>query len=60
MSKTGNFFFEMQEHAREMTLSEFVARYGHSYTTVWTDINLETHGEPDPEPYYYPGSDPQQ
>lgn len=57
MSKTGDYHITMKEDALSMTLSQFVAKYGNHNAVVWTEVNLGTHGEPDPEQYYYPGSD---
>lgn len=39
MSKMGNWVVEMQESAVDMTLSEFVQRFGHYSAPVWYDIN---------------------
>jgi len=39
MSKMGNWVFEMQETATDLTLSEFVQRYGYSSAQVWYDCN---------------------
>jgi hypothetical protein len=43
MSKMGNWVFEMQETATDLTLSEFVERYGHYSAPVWYEQNFATY-----------------
>jgi hypothetical protein len=57
MSKMGNFVMDMQVDAVDMTLDEFTNKYGLHNVYIWKQARYTQ--EPDPEPYYYPGSDPQ-
>ena len=43
MSKTGNWVLAMQEDAFEMTLAEFVAKWGLEQRQIWDDVQLEMH-----------------
>jgi len=45
MSKTGNWFFSMQEDAYYMTLTEFNKTYGESNAEVWHEVQLEAEAE---------------
>ena len=38
MSKMGQWVFEMQEDAYDMSLQEFVAKHGASNATVWHEV----------------------
>lgn len=58
MSKTGNFVIDIQADAVELGRDEFVNNYGENNAYVWDQVRFQP--EPDPEPYYYPGSDPQE
>ena len=51
MSKMGNWVFEMQEDANQMTLSQFTEKHGFSSSEVWYEYNIsvETDSEPDYE-----------
>lgn len=40
MSKTGQWVFEMQEDAMQMTLSQFIAKHGYAQAEVWHDVRL--------------------
>lgn len=40
MSKTGQWVFAMQEDAIDMTLSQFIDKYGYSQAEVWHDVRL--------------------
>jgi hypothetical protein len=35
MSKTGNWFLEMQEDAYDMTLAEFIKKHGEGQISIW-------------------------
>lgn len=59
MSKMGNFVLDMQSDAAHMDHKEFVEKYGIHNLYVWQQAHY-SQPEPDPEPYYYPGSDPQE
>jgi hypothetical protein len=39
MSKTGQWVFEMQEDASDMTLAEFIAKHGESASSIWYETN---------------------
>lgn len=39
MSKMGNWVFEMQEDAYDMTLDEFIEKHGSSQAPVWYECN---------------------
>lgn len=41
MSKMGNWVFEMQEDAYEMTLNEFIEKHGQAQASVWYSVNSE-------------------
>ena len=41
MSKTGQWVFEMQEDAYEMTLEEFIGKHGESQASVWYEVHEE-------------------
>lgn len=49
MSKVGQWVFEMQENAREMTLGEFINQYGEGQKDIWYEANGPEY--PDDEPY---------
>lgn len=56
MSKMGQWVFEMQEDAYEMTEEEFVKKHGKSNREVWQVMNGPDYDDPtgfDPEDYYY-------
>ena len=55
MSKMGQYVFEMQEDAYEMTEGEFVKKHGKQNRDIWEQINGPEYPEPDPEPCY-PGT----
>lgn len=59
MSKMGNFVIDMHVDAARMTLEEFENKYGNHNRWVYTQYRYGENTEPDPEPYCYPGSDPQ-
>ena len=48
MSKTGQWVFEMQEDACQMTLAEFVEKHGYSAAEVWHEMQIGSM-EPDYE-----------
>jgi len=58
MSNMGNFVVEMHTDAIELTKEEFCIKYGEHNAFEWERVRFTQ--EPDPEPYYYPGSDPQE
>lgn len=61
MSRTGNFVIDMQSDAVELGRDEFVNKYGENNAYVWDQVRYAwTTPEPDPDPYCYPGSDPQE
>ena len=39
MSKMGQWVFEMQEDAYDMTLEEFIEKHGSNQAEVWYEIN---------------------
>jgi len=39
MSKTGQWVFEMQEAAHELTRQEFIEQYGEAQVDIWDEIN---------------------
>ena len=41
MSKTGQWVFEMQEDAQQMTLEEFIEKHGKSQEAVWHEVWAE-------------------
>ncbi|MDC0002555.1 hypothetical protein OAE10_00930 [bacterium] len=41
MSKTGQWVFEMQEDAYDMTLAEFVEKHGVTQQNVWHEVQEE-------------------
>ena len=41
MSKTGQWIFEMQEDAYDMTLAEFVAKHGATAACIWHEVQEE-------------------
>ena len=53
MSKTGQWVFEMQEDAYDMTLAEFVKKHGETSSSIWHEVQDEMNGDaPDPEAYW--------
>jgi len=42
MSKTGNWVFEMQEDAYDMTLAEFIKKHGKSQAQVWHEVQEDS------------------
>ena len=40
MSKTGQWVFEMQEDAADMSLSKFIKKHGYSQAEVWYEVNF--------------------
>lgn len=44
MSKMGQYFFEMQEDATEMTKDAFLKKYGKSSASTYVKIQLELDG----------------
>jgi hypothetical protein len=42
MSKTGQWVFEMQEDATQMTLEEFVEKHGETAASVWYEVREES------------------
>ena len=50
MSKVGQWVFEMQEDAYELTLSQFIAKHGYSQAEVWHEVRFGD--ERDIEPYF--------
>tara|TARA_R110000851_G_scaffold46355_3_gene112812 strand:+ start:3319 stop:3495 length:177 start_codon:yes stop_codon:yes gene_type:complete len=42
MSKTGNWVFEMQEDAYDMTLAEFINKHGKSQAQVWHEVQEDS------------------
>ena len=40
MSKVGQWVFEMQEDAMQMTLSQVIAKHGYSQAEVWHDTRM--------------------
>ena len=44
MSKTGQWVFEMQEDAYDMTLAEFIKKHGESQTSIWHQAQEEGEG----------------
>lgn len=40
MSKTGQWVFEMQEDAFELTLSQFIEKHGFTNAEVWHDVRF--------------------
>lgn len=59
MSNMGNFVIDMQSDAVELGRAEFINKYGEHNVYVWYQVRYPP-SEPDPEPYCYPGSDPQE
>ena len=51
MSKVGQWVFEMQEDAMQMTLSQFIAKHGYSQAEVWHEVRIGDDGR-DMEPYF--------
>lgn len=41
MSKIGNFVFEMQEAAQEMSYTDFVTKFGEYFAHVWEEMSEE-------------------
>lgn len=41
MSKVGQWVFEMQEDASQMTLEEFIDKHGESQADVWHEVWAE-------------------
>jgi hypothetical protein len=41
MSKTGQWVFEMQEDAYDMTLEEFVEKHGETASSIWHEVQEE-------------------
>ena len=41
MSKVGQWVFEMQEDASQMTLEEFIEKHGESQADVWHEVWAE-------------------
>ncbi len=41
MSKTGQWVFEMQEDASQMTLEEFIEKHGQTAKDVWHEVWAE-------------------
>ena len=61
MSNMGNFVVDMQADAVEMSRDEFSMKYGANNLYVWDQVRYAwTDPEPDPDPYCYPGTDPQE
>lgn len=61
MSKMGNFVIDMRTDAVELGLDEFINKYGAHNKYVWDTVRYTwTDLEPDPEPDYYLGSDPEE
>ena len=53
MSKMGQYVFEMQEDAYDMTEAEFVKKYGKINRDIWEQINgPDCDIEPDLEGWY--------
>jgi len=50
MSKMGQWVFEMQEDAYDMTEAEFVKKHGKNNRDIWQQINGPD--SPEPEPYF--------
>ena len=48
MSKMGQWVFEMQEDAYEMTEAEFVKKHGKNNRDIWEQMNGPDSPEPDP------------
>ena len=47
MSKMGQWVFEMQEAASEMTCDQFIKSYGFAQLHIWNEVNGEVdYGEP--------------
>lgn len=57
MSKMGQYVFEMQEDAYEMTEADFVKKHGRINRDIWEQINGPDYPDDptgfDPEDYYY-------
>lgn len=51
MSKTGQWVFEMQEAAYDLTREEFIAQYGAGQANIWDEVNGEDRAEPEFERY---------
>jgi hypothetical protein len=47
MSKMGQWVFEMQEDAYDMTLPEFINKYGASQASVWHEVQQSIEGMAD-------------
>jgi hypothetical protein len=47
MSKMGQWVFEMQEDAYDMTLSEFIRKYGAANASVWHEVDQSIENERD-------------
>lgn len=52
MSKMGQWVFEMQEDAYEMTEAEFVKKHGRNNRDIWEQMNGPEYPEPDPSDYW--------
>jgi len=52
MSKMGNWVFEMQEDAGDMTLGEFTHKYGYSHAEVWHDVQFGDDRDCEPQEAY--------
>jgi phage-related protein len=47
MSKVGQWVFEMQEDAYDMTLEQFIRKHGESQACVWHEVQDSIENEPD-------------
>lgn len=52
MSKVGQWVFEMQEDAYDMSLAEFIEKHGYSQAEIWYEVHFgdDRDREPDFEP----------
>jgi len=49
MSRVGQWVFEMQEDACEMTLGQFVEKHGYSNAEVWHDVRFGDDRDREPD-----------
>lgn len=49
MSRTGQWVFEMQQDAAEMTLSQFIEKHGAYAAEVWHDVHFGDDRDMEPD-----------
>jgi len=49
MSKVGQWVFEMQEDAYEMTLGQFIEKHGFAQAEVWHDVRFGDDRDQEPD-----------